>query len=101
MSVSISRTIWLENGYGVEFIVTDPFSIAFNVVTERDPTLVSDENICVGSDRSVRDEDEESLADFAIRAREEGISFAEETIIEHKETLDLSAMLDAVLNASE
>ena len=101
MSFSTSRTVWLGNGYGVEFIITDAFSITFNVVTEKDRTLISDENICVGSDSCVRNGDEESLHHFASRAREEGISFAEETIIEHKESLDLSKILDAVLNAAE
>ncbi len=101
MSFSVSRTVWLGNGYGVEFIITDSFSIAFNVVTEKDPTLVSDENICVGSDHCIRKGDEESLKDFAIRAREAGIAFAEETIIEHKETLDLITTLNVVLSASE
>ena len=101
MSFSVSRTVWRVKGYRVEIIVTDALSIAFNVVTEKDRTLISDENICVGSDSCVRDGDEESLKDFAIRARQEGITFAEETIIEHKETLDLSKILDAVLDAAE
>ena len=100
MGFSVSRTVWLENGYGVEFIVTEPFSIDFNIITERNPIMVSSKSICVGSDSCARKEGE-SLKDFAIRAREEGISFAETTIIEHKETLDLITTLNVVLGASE
>ena len=101
MSVSISRTTWLGNGYGVEFIITDPFEIAFNVVTEQDRTMISDENICVGSDHCVRNGDEESLGHFAHRAHKAGISYAREAIIEHKETLDLSRILNTVVSAAE
>ena len=104
MNFSVSKTIWLGNGYGVEFIITDRFSIAFNVITEKDRTLISDENVCVGSDSCIRivhaTGSEESLRDFAVRAREEGISFAEETIIDHKESLDLSTVLDEVLKCN-
>jgi len=85
----------------VEFLVTDPFTITFNVVTEKDITLVTNSSTIVGTDQSIRKEDHEgqaeSLRDFAVRARLEGISFAEDCIAEHKESLELSSALDDVL----
>lgn len=96
MSFHVSRKVWFGNGYGVEFIITDPHSITFNIITEKDPTLVSSTNVCVGTDACNRNEGE-SLRDFAVRAREEGFSFAEEMTIEHKESLDLSTILGDVL----
>jgi len=110
VSFNVSRTVWFGNGYGVEFVITDPFTIAFNVITEKDPTLVVDNKICLGSDACYRqaEVDEEGdivpgtaepLRDFAIRARLEGISFAEQAIIEHKESLDLSSVLNDVLKS--
>lgn len=116
MSVKVSRTIWFGNGYGVELIVTSPYEISFNVITEKDPTMVATENFCIGSDvcyRGVKSElinndtveddvisgSEESMRDFAIRARAAGISFAEEVIIEYKETLDLGTILDEVVGS--
>jgi len=98
---SSTRTAFFGNGYGVEFIVTDPFTITFNVVTEKDPTLVSNASTILGTDQSLRSEDHgghaESLRDFAVRARLEGIAFAEDAIAEHKESLELSSALDDVL----
>jgi hypothetical protein len=97
---SSSRTAFFGNGYGVEFIVTDPFTITFNVITEKDDTLISNSTTTVGTDQSCRKEDgghPESLRDFAVRARLEGIAFAEDAIAEHKESLELSSALDDVL----
>lgn len=97
---SSSRTAFFGNGYGVEFIVTDPFTITFNVVTEKDVTLVTNSSTIVGTDQSLRNEDNdvaESLHDFAVRARLEGIAFAENCIAEHKESLELSSALNEVL----
>lgn len=96
MSFQVSRTVWFGNGYGVEFIITEPYSITFNIITEKDPTLTTSTNVCVGTDDCIRKEGE-SLRDFAVRAREEGFSFAEEMTIEHKESLDLSTILGDVL----
>lgn len=98
MSFRVSRIVWFGDGYGVEFIIADPYTITFNIIIEKDLTLVDPTNVCVGSDSCVRNNgDKESLRDFAIRAREEGFSFAEKTIIEHKESLDLSTILGEVL----
>ncbi len=107
MGFSSSRTAFFGNGYGVEFIVTDSYTITFNVITEKDQTLVANSQTIVGTDYCLRrseglDElgghrDEESMRDFAVRARLEGIAFAEEAIADHKESLDLSSVLDDVL----
>jgi hypothetical protein len=105
---SSSRTAFFGNGYGVEFIVTDPFTITFNIITEKDETLVANTSTIVGTDYCLRRTDrhqphdetegeEESMRDFAVRARLEGIAFAEEAIAEHKLSLELSSVLDAVL----
>lgn len=96
MSFHVSRIVWFGNGYGVEFIIADPYSITFNIITEKDPTLHTSTNVCVGTDSCTRNEGE-SLRDFAVRVREEGFSFAEEMTIEHKESLDLSTILGDVL----
>ena len=98
MSVKASKPIWLGNGYGVEFITTHPSLIGFNVIMEKDMTLVDTTNICIGSYGCER-RDEEPMRNFAIRAQLEGISFAEEMIIEHKETNDLSKILGEVLES--
>jgi len=96
--VKVSKTIWFGNGYGVEFIISNPCLIDFNVIMEKDPTLVDTTNICIGAYGCGRG-DEETMRNFATRARLEGISFAEEMIIEHKETNDLSTILDQVLES--
>ena len=104
-----NRIIWFGNGYGVEYIVTDPYTIDFHVLTEKDKSLMEPRNVIVGTDTCHRNAEidetsrdfvpgtEESLRDFAVRAREEGISFAEEVIVAHKESLDLSTILSDVL----
>ena len=109
----MSNSIWFGNGYGVEFIVADTWTIVFNVITEKDTSLVEQTNVIVGTDSCHRDAEldevaedvvpgsEEPLRDFAIRARKEGISFAEGVIIEHKESLDLSNLLDGILGDGE
>lgn len=98
MIYNSSKTAWFGNGYGVEFIVSDPFTITFNVVTEKDPTLVSHVNRPIGSDECIRNEDTgESLRDFAVRARLMGIAFAEECIEEHKVELELFSILHEIL----
>jgi len=93
---STSRVVWLNNGYGVEFVISEQYSIDFHVVTERDKTLIADSKVCIGSDSAIRAEDE-TAKDFAIRARLIGLAFAEEMIEEHKAALALSAILDEVV----
>jgi hypothetical protein len=93
---STNRTVWLNNGYGVEFVTHDQHSIFFSVITERDQTLVEDIPVCIGSDSCNRAEDE-SDRDFSIRTRLVALLFAEEMIEEHKEALALSAVLDEVI----
>lgn len=111
--VKVSKTIWFGNGYGVEFIITDPFRIDFNVILEKDPTMISTENFVIGADTCHRGVNgpglaahlldgevpgsEEPMKDFAGRARLAGISFAEEMIAEYKETQELSTILGEVL----
>ena len=101
MGFSVSRTVWLHNGYGVEFVITDPYEITFQVVTEQDPTLVADNKVCIASDSCVRKGDEESLDRFAYRAKEAANTFAEGAIVEHKESLDLFKILGKVLDAAK
>lgn len=96
MSFSTSRVVWLNNGYGVEFVIQEKYTINFRVVTEKDPTLVVDNKVCIGTDSCNRD-DGESDQDFAVRARLAGLAFAEEMIEEHVATLALSAVLDKLL----
>jgi hypothetical protein len=93
---STSRTVWLNNGYGVEFVISDAHFIAFLVVTESDKTLIADKPVSIGSEGCSRDEGE-SDRDFAIRARLVALAFAEEMIEEHKEALALSAILNEVV----
>jgi hypothetical protein len=100
VSYKISRSVFFGNGYGVEFVIADPYTITIHVVTEKDPTMVSDSKVCVGSECCIRAGEEESLRDFAIRARKEGLSFAEAAIVDHKESLDLSTILGEVLDPS-
>ena len=94
---STNRTVWLNNGYGVEFVIYDQHSIFFFVVTERDNTLITDKPVCIGSDSCNRAEDETDR-DFSIRTRLVALLFAEEMIEEHKEALALSAILDEVVS---
>ena len=96
MSFSTSRTVWLNNGYGVEFVIADPDFISFLVITERDRTLIDDKPVCIGSDGCTRDEDESDRS-FSIRARLIALAFSEEVIVEHKAALALSAVLDEVV----
>ncbi len=98
---SVSKTVWLNNGYGVEFIISDPYVITLHVITEKDPTLVADNKVCIASDSCVRNGDDEPLRDFAERAYGAGISLAEEAIVEHRESLDLSTILGKVLDAAK
>ena len=100
MGFNVTRKLWFGNGYGVEFVITDPYTITFNVVTEKDPTMVADNKICIGTECCIREGEEESLRDFAVRARNEGVSFAEAAIVDHKESLDLSSILGELLNES-
>ncbi len=111
MSFQVSRTVWFHNGYGVEFVIVNPYEISFNVILEKDPIMVSTSNACIGSDASHRNAEveeesgevipgsEETMRDFAIRAYGEGISYAEEMITEHKETNDLGTIFGEVLDA--
>lgn len=105
-----NRIIWFGNGYGVEYIVSDPYTIDFHVLTEKDKSLVEPKNVIIGTETCHRNAEidesvspkfvpgtEESLRDFAVRAREEGISFAKEVIVAHKESLDLSAILGTLI----
>jgi hypothetical protein len=96
----VSRSVFFGNGYGVEFVISDPYTISFSVVTEKDPTMVEDNKVCIGTECCIREGEEESLRDFAIRAREEGLAFAEAAIVDYKESLDLSAVLGEVLDPS-
>jgi hypothetical protein len=88
--------VWLNNGYGVEFVIYDQHSIYFHVVTESDKTLIEDRPVCIGTDSCHRDK-AETDRDFSIRARLVALAFAEEMIVEHKEALVLSAVLDEVV----
>lgn len=97
MDFKVVRTVSLGNGYSLEFVITDPFNINYHVVTEQDPTLVANSKVCIGSDSCIRAGEEEPLRDFAARAREHGLVFAGEMIVEHKQSLDLSAILGEVL----
>lgn len=115
MSVKASSSIWFGDGYGVEFIITDPFTIDFHVILEKDPTMISTENFVIGADTCHRGVNgpglaaqlvngevpasEETMRDFAGRARLAGISFAEGMIAEHKETQELSTVLVEVLKS--
>ncbi len=101
MGFSVSRTVWLNNGYGVEFVITDSYSINFHIITEQDKTLVDNTKVCVGTDSCIRAGEEESLQDFAFRAHKQGLAFAESMIVEHKESLDLFAALGKVLEQVE
>ncbi len=96
MSFSTSRILWLHNGYGVEFVISEQYAIEFHIVTEQDQTLVDNSKVCIGSDSVIRAEDE-TPKDFAIRARIIGLAFAKEMIEEHNATLALSAILDEVV----
>ena len=62
MSFQVSRTVWFGNGYGVEFVIVDPYQITFNVVTEKDPTMVSASNVSQSPDSVIASE---SLANEA------------------------------------
>jgi len=107
MSFQVTKIVWFDNDYGIEYIIKDSCSISFKVIKTPDPTLIDDSRINIGSQTCYREgdleageavpESMENMQDFAIRARQESIEFAKEMIIEHKETLNLSKILDEVL----
>ncbi len=112
MSFQVTKVVWFGNDYGIEYIIRDSYCIAFNIVKTPDPTLIDDSKINIGSSACYRggeplpgeeilDEDMETMLDFALRARLEGIKFAEEMIIQHKQTLNLSKIFDDVLAANK
>ena len=110
MNFSARRTLWLHNGYAIEFNIVDPQTICLDVITEKDPTLTSTIPTRIGftsvsRDALSDDNDDfvgyERIGDFAVRALKEAIAFSEAKIIEHKESLDLNTILGAVLDARE
>ncbi len=115
-----AKTIWLANGFGIEFVVGDPWTIFLHLIERKDPTL-SEYNVktIVSSDvhrktgvgvggrssfeQSVHEWENrvEPMRAFAERARLEALEWAEIEIAEYKKTEDLVTIMGEVLDSSE
>jgi len=107
-----ARTIWMGNGFGIEFVVGDPWTINLLLVLEKDPTLTDNSMKTIASSSVHREAEyddevgelvpgsEESMRAFAERARLEGLEWAETEIAEYKQTEDLATIMGEVLDSS-
>ncbi len=107
-----ARTIWMGNGFGIEFVVVDPFCINILLLMPKDPTLSDPANRTLGAtsvyrsvERGEEDEvipgSEESMRAFAERARLEGLEWAEAEVAEFKLSEELFTVMGEVLDSSE
>ena len=107
-----AKTLWMGNGFGIEFVVGDPWTIDLLLLLEKDPTMTDNSTKTIASSgihRKVEWDDkgkwiqgsEEPMRDFAERARLEALEWAEIEIAEYKQTEDLATIMGDVLEANE
>lgn len=107
-----AKTIWMGNGFGIEFVVGDPWVIDILLIPEKDPTLTDNNMKTIASSSIHRKGEwddkgnwiqgsEEPMRAFAERARLEALEWAEAEIAEYKETEELTTIMGEVLDSSE
>jgi len=106
-----AKVIWTGNGFGIEFVVVDPWCINLFLLLEKDPTLTDTDQITIASNSIYREGDfdddkeeiipgtEESMRAFAERARQEALEWAEVVIAEYKQSEDLAEIIGEVLDS--
>jgi len=100
-----AKTLWMGNGFGIEFVVGDPWTIFLHLILEKDPTL-SEHNVKTIASNDVHrkseyEGSEEPMRHFAERSRLEALEWAEIEIAEYKKTEDLVTIMCDVLEANE
>jgi len=98
-----AKTIWTGNGFGIEFVVGDPWTIVLHLVLAKDPTMTDNRTKTIAASSVIRKAEGklEPMRDFAERARLEALEWAELEIAEYKQTEDLATIMGDVLEANE
>jgi hypothetical protein len=115
-----AKTIWMGNGFGIEFVVGDPWTIFLHLILEKDPTMTDNTMKTIASNdvhrktgvgvggRSAFEQSVhkwetrvEPMRHFAERARLEALAWAESEISDYKLTEDLVKIMSDVIDSSE
>lgn len=98
-----AKTLWTGNGFGIEFVAEDPWTIALHLVLAKDPTMTDNRTKTIAANSVTRKAEGklEPMRDFAERARLEALEWAEIEIAEYKKTEDLATIMFDVLEANE